>query len=42
MVRQAHDSQRVTVPARLEDELEYDLTLRPSKFDDFVGQNKIK
>ena len=42
MVRQAHDSQRVTVPARLEDELEYDLTLRPSKFDEFVGQKKIK
>jgi len=34
--------QRVTVPDRLEDELEYDLTLRPTKFDEFVGQEKIK
>jgi Holliday junction DNA helicase RuvB len=34
--------QRVTVPDRLEDELEYDLTLRPTRFDEFVGQNKIK
>ena len=35
-------AQRVTVPDRLEDELEYDLTLRPSRFDEFVGQGKIK
>ncbi len=35
-------AQRVTVPDRLEDELEYDLTLRPSRFDEFVGQEKIK
>ncbi len=35
-------TQRVTVPDRLEDELEYDLTLRPSRFDEFVGQEKIK
>jgi Holliday junction DNA helicase RuvB len=34
--------QRVTVPDRLEDELEYDLTLRPTKLDEFVGQEKIK
>jgi Holliday junction DNA helicase RuvB len=34
--------QRVTVPDRLEDEFEYDLTLRPTKFDEFVGQEKIK
>ncbi|KPL00163.1 MAG: ATP-dependent DNA helicase RuvB [candidate division Zixibacteria bacterium SM23_73_3] len=34
--------QRVTVPDRLEDELEFDLTLRPTKFDEFVGQEKIK
>ena len=34
--------QRITVPDRLEDELEYDLTLRPTKFDEFVGQEKIK
>ncbi len=35
-------AQRITVPDRLEDELEYDLTLRPSRFDEFVGQEKIK
>ena len=35
-------AQRVTVPGRLEDELEYDITLRPSRFDEFVGQEKIK
>jgi len=35
-------SQRITVPDRLEDEFEYDLTLRPTKFDEFVGQEKIK
>jgi Holliday junction DNA helicase RuvB len=34
--------QRITVPARLEDELEYDVTLRPTKLDEFVGQEKIK
>ena len=35
-------TQRVTVPGRLEDELEYDLTLRPLRFEEFVGQGKIK
>ena len=40
--RRTHHPQRVTVPGRLEDELEYDLTLRPSRFDEFVGQVKIK
>lgn len=35
-------SQRVTVPDRLEDELEYDLTLRPARLDEFVGQEKVK
>lgn len=34
--------QRVTVPDRLEDELEYDLTLRPTRLEEFVGQEKIK
>jgi Holliday junction DNA helicase RuvB len=34
--------QRVTVPDRLEDELEYDVTLRPTKLEEFVGQEKIK
>jgi Holliday junction DNA helicase RuvB len=35
-------TQRVTVPDRLEDEFEYDVTLRPTRFDEFVGQEKIK
>jgi Holliday junction DNA helicase RuvB len=35
-------SHRITVPGRLEDELEYDLSLRPTRFDEFVGQEKIK
>ena len=34
--------QRVTVPDRLEDELEYDVTLRPTRLEEFVGQEKIK
>ena len=34
--------QRITVPDRLEDEFEYDITLRPTQFDEFVGQEKIK
>ncbi|NIN00806.1 MAG: Holliday junction branch migration DNA helicase RuvB [candidate division Zixibacteria bacterium] len=33
---------RVTVPDRLEDELEYDLSLRPTRFEEFVGQEKMK
>ncbi len=34
--------QRITVPDRLEDELEYDLTLRPTRLGEFVGQERIK
>jgi Holliday junction DNA helicase RuvB len=34
--------QRITVPDRLEDELEYDLTLRPTRLEEFVGQERIK
>ncbi|UCB51926.1 MAG: Holliday junction branch migration DNA helicase RuvB [Candidatus Zixiibacteriota bacterium] len=34
--------QRITVPDRLEDEFEYDVSLRPTQFDEFVGQEKIK
>ena len=34
--------QRITVPDRLEDEFEYDISLRPTQFDEFVGQEKIK
>jgi Holliday junction DNA helicase RuvB len=32
----------LTSPRRLKEELEYDLTLRPSSLDEFVGQKKIK
>ena len=34
--------ERVTIPNKLSEELEYDLTLRPSSFDEFVGQDKLK
>lgn len=33
---------RATSPERLEGEYEFDLTLRPRRLDDFVGQEKIK
>jgi Holliday junction DNA helicase RuvB len=32
----------LTTPERLKDELEYDLTLRPTSLNEFVGQKKIK
>jgi Holliday junction DNA helicase RuvB len=32
----------ITTPNRLKEELEFDLTLRPTKFEDFVGQDKVK
>lgn len=32
----------VTTPERLKDELDYDLTLRPTSLNEFVGQKKIK
>jgi Holliday junction DNA helicase RuvB len=34
--------ERVTFPEKLSDELEYDITLRPSSFDEFIGQEKLK
>ena len=34
--------ERVTLPDKLSDELEYDITLRPSSFEEFVGQEKLK
>jgi Holliday junction DNA helicase RuvB len=34
--------ERVTVPDRLPEEVELDLSLRPSRLDEFVGQDKIK
>ena len=34
--------ERVTFPDKLSDELEYDITLRPSSFSEFVGQDKLK
>lgn len=33
---------RVTVPERLEGEVEFDRTLRPRTFDEFIGQTKLK
>jgi Holliday junction DNA helicase RuvB len=33
---------RVTVPERLEGEVEFDRTLRPRTFDEFIGQSKLK
>jgi Holliday junction DNA helicase RuvB len=35
-------AERITSPQVLTEELELDLTLRPSRFDEFVGQDKIK
>lgn len=32
----------VTTPVQLDDELEIDLTLRPTQFKDFIGQTKVK
>lgn len=36
------DQDRSTTPQRIEGEQEFDQTLRPRSFDDFVGQEKIK
>ena len=36
------DLDRSTTPQQIEGELEFDQTLRPRNFDDFVGQDKIK
>jgi len=33
---------RLTIPGRLSDEVEFDLTLRPTSLEEFVGQKKIK
>jgi Holliday junction DNA helicase RuvB len=35
-------AERITSPQVLTEELELDLTLRPSRFDEFVGQDKVK
>lgn len=35
-------SDRITQPIRLEEEKEFDLTLRPLSFSEFVGQEKLK
>jgi len=32
----------MTIPERFEDELEFDLSLRPIRFEDFVGQERLK
>ncbi len=36
------DQDRSTTPQQIDGELEFDQTLRPRNFDDFVGQDKIK
>ncbi len=35
-------SERVTLPEPIDDDLEFDKTLRPKRFSDFVGQRKLK
>jgi len=34
--------ERITAPETIENELEFDKTLRPKKFDEFVGQERLK
>ena len=36
------EKRRLTTPDRLPEEMEFDLTLRPSDLDEFVGQEKLK
>lgn len=31
---------RLTTPAMIQEEVEYDISLRPTRFEDFIGQNK--
>lgn len=35
-------TERITTPERFEDELEFDRTLRPRRFKEFVGQDRLK
>jgi Holliday junction DNA helicase RuvB len=35
-------SERITIPGPIDDDLEFDKTLRPRRFSDFVGQKKLK
>lgn len=35
-------SERITLPGLIDDDLEFDKTLRPRRFSDFVGQKKLK
>ena len=35
-------SERITLPEPIDDDLEFDRTLRPKRFADFVGQGKLK
>jgi len=37
-----NSAERAVSPARAEDDRGYDVTLRPSRFDDYVGQAKLK
>jgi Holliday junction DNA helicase RuvB len=36
------DATRTLAGSQASDDREYDITLRPSRFDDFIGQNKLK
>lgn len=36
------EKHRITEPERFEEDKDLDITLRPSRLDDFIGQNKIK
>jgi Holliday junction DNA helicase RuvB len=42
MANKNADSTRTLEPAKLSDDREYDITLRPSQFDEFIGQKKLK
>jgi Holliday junction DNA helicase RuvB len=42
MVDQTHKSARTLDPSPLEGELDFDRSLRPLVFDDFIGQDKLK
>jgi holliday junction DNA helicase RuvB len=42
MANKTSESTRTLGPAKLSDDREYDITLRPSQFDEFIGQKKLK
>jgi len=42
MAKRSTESTRALAGSELADDREYDITLRPSRFDDFIGQAKLK